>query len=270
MPELPEIMIIRNDLRKVLPGKKVVKIDTFHDYPLNPLKSHFYDFVLGNTFTDVLNIAKLLVLKTSSNYYIAAHLKMSGNILYNSTDKYIKISLTLDDGNKLHYSTVRKLGYFEVWDQMKLDTYAEKVGKAALESNLEPQEFVSLIQKKKTSIRNALLDQSTVSGIGNIYANEALYLSNIHPKAVAMTLNPSQLSKLFHNIKYVLNEGLKNRGISIDRYKDIYGSSGTHQDHFLVYGNKGKRCTQCNASEIEYEKVQNRGIYYCPTCQVLT
>jgi len=269
MPELPEIMIIRNDLRKVLPGKKVVKIDTLHNYPLNPTKTHFDEYVLVNTFTEVLNIAKLLVLKMSSGYYIAIHLKMTGNILYNVHDKYVKISLTLDDGKILHYSTIRKLGYFEVWDQNKLDTYAARLGKTALESNLEPQEFISLIQGKNTSIRSALLDQSLVSGIGNIYANDALYLSKIHPKTLSKGLSSAKLATLFKNIKKVMNHSLKNRGSSMNRYKDIYGVSGSHQNHFWVYGNKGNCCTQCTSSVIEFEKVQGKGIYYCPTCQVL-
>jgi len=270
MPELPEIMIIRDDLIKVLPGKKVVKIDTFHDYSLNPTKTHFDEYVLGNTFIDVLNIAKLLVLKMSSGYYLVVHLKMTGNILYNTQDKYIKISLTLDDGKKLHYSTVRKLGYFEVWDQNKLDTYASKLGKTVLESNLEPQEFISLIQRKNTIIRNALLDQNLVSGIGNIYANDALYLSKIHPKAFAKGLSTSRLAALFYNLKKVMIHSLKNRGSSMNRYKDIYGVSGTHQDHFLVYGKKGNCCTQCKSAVIEFEKVQGRGIYFCPNCQILS
>ncbi len=269
MPELPEIITLRNDLKNVLIGKRVVKITTHKNYSLNPSKYYFLVFVLGSTIVDIFNIAKLLVLKMTSGHYVCVHLKMTGNLLYNIKDKYTKITFELDDGSKLHYSTIRKLGYFEVWDQKKLDTYAKRFGKPFLESNLEPKEFISLLQGEKTNIRSALLDQSLVSGIGNIYANEALFLSKVHPKTIARDLDVAKYELLFEKLKFVLNEGLKNRGSSIDRYKDIFGVSGSQQDHFFVYGKKGTRCTQCNASEIQFEKVQGRGIYFCPNCQIL-
>jgi len=269
MPELPEIIVIRNDLINVLPGKKILSVKTFNDYPLNPSKSHFDKYVLNTTIVEVLNIAKLIVLKLSSGYYLCSHLKMTGNILFNTKDEYVKISLFLNGGDELHYSTIRKLGYFEVWDQKKLDSYTQKIGKTALEANLEASEFISLISKKKTVIRNALLDQSLISGIGNIYANDALFLSKIHPRTKANTLTQGQLKILFKNLQFVLNEGVKNRGSSMNRYKDIFGIQGSHQEHFWVYGKKGNVCTHCKVGKIEFEKVNGRGTYYCPQCQIL-
>lgn len=269
MPELPEIIIIRDDLKKVLPGKKIVDVAAKKGYPLEPSNAHFDDFVVNRTIIDVINIAKLLVIRLSSGHYICAHLRMTGNILYNTKDKYTKITLLLDDGSELYYSTVRKLGYFEIWDQEKLDTYAQKIGKTLLESDLEPQEFISLLQRKKTYIRNALLDQSLISGIGNIYANDALYLSKIHPRSKPGDISKEQLEKLFFNLQSLMLEGIKNRGISMDRYKDVYGILGTQQDHFIVYGKEGNICTHCHSSEIKFEKIQGRGAYFCPECQVM-
>jgi len=267
MPELPEIIVIRNGLKRALPGKKVLSIESFADYPLKPSKSHYVKYIVNTTVIDVFNIAKLLVLKQSSGWYLAAHLKMDGSLTFNTKDKYKKICLHFKDGSYLCYSTIRKLGFLEVWDQKKLEDYSKKVGRTILESGLTPKDFVDLIRKRRTYIKTALLDQKHISGIGNIYANDALYLSCIHPKDHIKSLSDEKLAKLFTNLIIVLNEGIKNGGSSISRYRDAFGQSGTHQDHFLVYGKKGHVCTQCHKGTIEFEKIQGRGSYFCPQCQ---
>jgi formamidopyrimidine-DNA glycosylase len=267
MPELPEVITIRNDLRNVVLKKKIVNIDTHDNYPLNPSPEEFNKYVLDHRITEIENIAKLLLLKMSSGKYIAVHLRMTGNLLYNFDDKYKKITLQFEDDSKLHFSTIRKFGFFEVWDKKDKDSYASRQGKTALESNLEPDEFISLIRKKKTNIKTALLDQKLISGIGNIYANDALYLAKIHPLKSTQDLTNSELKLLFNKLQTVLKEGIKNRGSSIDRFVDVYGRPGSHQDYFYVYGKKGKICTQCEDYSIEYLKIQGRGTFYCPGCQ---
>jgi len=267
MPELPEVIVLRNGLRKEVIGKKILSIDTFSDYPLIPSKSHFDNYVVESTISNALNISKLLVLKLSSGHYICIHLKLTGNILYNNSDKYTKISFLLTGGDQLNYSTIRKFGFLELWDEKKLNDYAQRHGKTVLESNLGAPEFIALTNGKRKSIRNTLLDQTVVSGIGNIYANEALFLSKINPKSMTSTLSSQQLEELLNNLQKVLKAGVANGGSSIDRYKNIYGISGTQQNHFLVYQNKGNTCTRCKSGQILYEKYQGRSIYYCPNCQ---
>lgn len=269
MPELPEVITIRNDLAYEIKGKSVVDVSTYHEYPLNPSKSEFEKYVVNHQIEDVLNAAKLILIKMSSGRYIAVHLKMTGNLLYNYDDKYKKVTLHFSDKTFLHFSTVRKFGFFEVWDQEKKDSYIKRFGKTALESNLEAEEFKMLMRRRNTNIKNALLDQSLVSGIGNIYANDALYLAKIHPLKRTTNLTDSELENLFFKVQQVLDEGVKNRGSSIDRYKDLYGNPGNHQNHFYVYGKKGTLCTQCDNSSIKYEKIQGRGTFYCPVCQTL-
>ena len=102
---------------------------------------------------------------------------------------------------------------------------------------------------------------------GNIYANDALFMSGIHPKTYACDIKDDKLDELLENIKLILREGIKNRGSSIDRYKDLYGKPGNHQNHFRVYGKKNQLCTQCGINNILYEKIQGRGTYYCEICQ---
>ena len=270
MPELPEVITIRQDLTKEIKGKKIKNIKTFNDYNLNPSPHHFKNHVLGHSVEEISNIAKLLVIKLSSGKYIATHLNMSGLLLFNNSDPYVKISLEFEDGSVLNYSTVRMFGYFEVWDETKLQEYKKRYGKTAIESDITDQEFIDQITKTKTYIKNALLNQKLVSGIGNIYANDALYLSKIHPKKKTNEITNKKLIELFNNVKLLLKEGVKNRGSSIDRYRDLYGKKGSQQNYFRVYGKTDTQCIQCKKDVIKFEKLQGRGTFFCETCQNLT
>jgi len=264
MPELPEVLTITRDLDKEVRGKKVVGISTKQRYALNPSKSHFAKFVAGSSVSEVSNIAKLITIKMSSGYYIATHLNMSGRLLYNNEDPYIKISIRFDTGDILHYSSVRMFGYFEVWDTGQIGEYRNRYGKTALDETLTTEEFIAQLKRKNTHIKDALLDQKLISGIGNIYANDALYLSGIHPQTKPNKLSDVQIARLFENIKKLLMEGLKHRGSTIDRYCDIYGNPGSHQNHFKIY--QKEHCAKCD-KEVEFFKLSGRGTYFCPTCQ---
>lgn len=270
MPELPEVITIRNDLKNTILNKKIVNIKTYNNYALEPSKEVFKNFALGHTIKEVGNIAKLLTMRLSSDYYIATHLNMSGNLLYNHQDKYVKIKLTFEDNTHLNYSSIRMFGYFEVWHPKKVEEYKLKYGKTAIESDLTHHEFIDLIKNKDQPIKNILLNQKLVSGIGNIYANDALYLSKIHPKRKANTLSDEQLTELFKNVVLLLEEGIEHRGSTIDRYKDIFGKPGTHQHYFRVYGKTGKLCEQCGENAILCEKIQGRGTFFCGTCQEIS
>jgi formamidopyrimidine-DNA glycosylase len=268
MPELPEVLTIKKDLHKEIVGKEVIKVVPNAGYVLTPSKEHFKNYVVGAKVIDVTNVAKLIVIKLSSDFYIATHLNMTGRLLYNAKDPYVKITLHFSDGSKLNYSSVRMFGYFEVWNDEKLSEYSKKYGKEALDKSLTVEEFEEKMKKRNTYIKTNLLDQKLVSGIGNIYANDALYLSKIHPKTKSYDLSAPDYQVLLGNVRLLLNEGLEHRGSSIDRYTDLYGKPGTHQNHFRVYGKrKGEPCKNCK-TPITFEKIQERGTFYCPTCQV--
>lgn len=269
MPELPEVITIINDLKKELIGKKITDIKVINKYKLISPIEDFNRYALNTTIVEIDHIGKMIVIKLSSNMYISCHLKMTGNLLYNTTDPYIKVSLTFDTKDKLHFSCVRKFGYFEIWDQKKIDLYRSKSGVHALDNNLDELNFIALIRKKKTSVRNALLDQSVISGLGNIYINDALFLAGINPKQLTKNISDKEYKDLFSKIREVLYEGISNRGISMDRYKDIYGKKGRQQEHFKVYGKKNQTCVKCKTTSITYEKIQGRGTYYCSKCQPL-
>ena len=262
MPELPEVITIRNDLKKEILGKKIAEVwaqDKAKEKEFSPV-------VIGAKIVGVDNHAKLLTLKLSSQQHIVIHLNMTGVLLFNSTDPYVRVSLKFDDSSTLNFSDTRMFGFFKLWSEQELKAYVSRYGKSALDESLDDIKFADTMKKTNTSIKNALLDQKLISGIGNIYANDALYLSGINPKRKTREIKSEEYAKLFKNLREVLLEGIKNRGSSIDRYKDIYGRQGIQQNFFRVYGKAGKKCDKCG-TKIVFEKVQGRGTFYCPTCQ---
>lgn len=266
MPELPEVLTISRDLKKEALGKKISKVKTFANYKLDHSKEFFDEYVVGSTIKEVSNVAKLITIKLSSEKYIATHLNMTGRLLYNTEDPYIKIRLDFDSGDYLNYSSVRMFGYFEVWDSEKLEKYKKGYAKTVIDKTLNLEEFVTALKKRNSLIKQNLLDQKLVSGIGNIYANDALYMSKINPKRKTHTISNTEYKNLFENVQKIINEGIEHRGSTIDRYADLYGKPGSHQNYFRVYGKKNTKCKECG-TQITFEKVQGRGTYFCPTCQ---
>jgi len=266
MPELPEVTTIRNDLRKEVVGKKIVGISIKKGFKLIPSPLDYKKYVVGHEITGIQNVAKLLVIELSSDRYIAVHLAMTGLLLLNNKDDFVKMTFKLEGGGMLNYSTVRMFGFLELWNAKRLNEYKSRYGPTALDKSLNYKEFMNKLTKKRTNIKTALLDQKVISGIGNIYANDALYLSKIHPSTKTADITESKYKDLLENIQLVLNEGITNRGSSIDRYRNIYGKKGSQQDHFRVYGKAGQPCSVCK-TPIRFEKLQGRGTFFCEKCQ---
>ncbi|OGC45527.1 DNA-formamidopyrimidine glycosylase [candidate division WWE3 bacterium RBG_19FT_COMBO_34_6] len=268
MPELPEIITIRNNLRDEVLGKRILDIISYRKYPLKPSRAYFDKHALNRAIDNVFNIGKMLVLELSSGYFIVIHLKMTGNLLLNKQDPYVRITLKLDKNTSLNFSTVRLFEYFALWDKQKIENYKKTIGKTPIESDLSFKQFRSIFEKTSTAIKTALLDQKRIAGLGNIYVNEALFLAKINPKRPSNSLSQQEFLLLFKKIESVLLMGIKNHGSSFNRYKDLYGRSGSQQKFFYVYGKKDKLCIHCGTSSIFYEKIHGRGTFYCPKCQI--
>lgn len=264
MPELPEVITIRNDLRKEVLGKKITDIEAVGGYELNPE----FKKLIGQTVEEVTNVAKLLLLRLSSGDYLAVHLNISGVLLWNTTDAWVRATIEFEKKGKLHYSDTRMFGTFQIWSQIQLNEYKMYSGKTMIESDISREEFAEILRKRKKPIKLVLLDRKIIGGIGNIYANDALYMSKIHPMRKASELSNEEFHRLFDNLQTILNEGVAHRGSTIDRYRDLYGKPGSHQNYFRIYGKKGQNCPNCGG-KIVYEKIQGRPTYYCPNCQPL-
>lgn len=265
MPELPEVITIRNDLEKEIKNKTIVEILSFENYrpeAVNLIKKN----AVGKKIVGVSNIAKLILLHLDNGEYLATHLNMSGRLLYNTSDPYVKLALKFNTNDILHYSSIRMFGYFEHWLPVKVEEYSKRYGKVALDPTLALSDFISNLKRSNTYIKNNLLNQKFVSGIGNIYANDALHMSSIHPKRRTHSISDIEYKALFDNVKKILNEGIEHRGSTIDRYSDLYGKPGSHQNHFRIYGKRGQKCSNCGGS-VTFEAIQGRGTFYCENCQ---
>ena len=266
MPELPEVLTIKNDLEKEILNKIIKDVEMVSNYPTKPTFLELKPLLLNKKVVQVSNIAKLLTIQLEDENILAIHLNMSGRLLYNASDPFVKIRITFNSNDILNFSSVRMFETFRIMNPQDLEKYKKQYGKLIIYENLSLQEFILNMKKKNTYIKNNLLDQKLVSGIGNIYATDALFLSKINPKQKTHKISDSEYKILFENLQALINEGIEHRGSTIDRYTDLYGKPGFHQKHFRIYGKKSSPCIVCG-NIVTFEKMNGRGTYYCENCQ---
>ena len=269
MPELPEVETIKNDLLKKVVGAQIT--DVFYTSEGQKLISKsnqdLSNMLPGQKISGVGRRAKYLVLELSNEKKLIFHLKLTGRILVrngsNSSDEFTRLVLILDDGQQIRFTDRNGFGEVRLVES-----------ESEINSTLAPDPFeisnqqfhLNLNKSKKETIKETLLDQSLISGVGNIYTDEALYLAGINPFRLSKTISLNGSTKLLDSIKTVLKEGIKHCGTTIDSYRDTDERPGTHQFHLLVYGKAGKPCKKC-AAHIEYTEIAGRRTHFCPNCQ---
>ena len=265
MPEFPEVHTITNDLKKYITGFKINKIILNPKYTLPNLKN--------KTIKNVKQVAKNIVLELDSEQFLVLHLAMTGRILLrkdrNINDKWVKITLEISKNNKTYYlkfSDMREFGKVQLLDKKQFKELTQKYGPTPLDDSLTSKEFLRIIRSKNTNIKNILLDQRLISGIGNIYATDALFLAKIDPKTKTKNINLEMTEKLLKNLRLILEEAIKNRGSTLPdgMYVDIFGKPGLYQKWFKIY--MKHKCPECGG-KVEYFKLNGRGTYWCPHCQ---
>lgn len=275
MPELPEVHTISQDLKNNIVGFEIKNIQTANNYRIPDDQKKRLLKLKGKKIKDSQRIAKNIVLKISENEYLVFHLAMTGRILLRSdkdeSDKWVKIVFEITKNNKtmyLKFCDMRQFGKVRVLSKDELELLQNKYGIDVLNQDISAEEFLKLLKSKKSTIKNVLLDQKIISGLGNIYATETLFLSKINPKTSTQDLTLKQSEEILKNSREILKEGIKNRGstLSDKMYVDIFGKTGSQQNHFKIYGKN--ICPVCN-SKTMFEKINGRGTYYCPTCQPL-
>ena len=293
MPELPEVETIVRDIRPFVMGKMINGMIIKASCQRNILKvraERFYEQVIGGEVVTVLRKGKYIILPLSNNNVIVMHLGMSGRILLRrgptvtledvseSIDKHTHLILELIDLSddsmagiedvQLHFNDPRTFGKIylleDVEDIEDLDIPGLKtLGPDAL--GISHKEFQGMVQSKR-AIKSILLDQTKIAGVGNIYADEALFEARVHPTRLGSSLNLEELSKLWFAVKSVLKEGIRFRGSSTSDYFTADGSKGSYQDHHRVYRKTGSPCAECG-SIIQRIVLAQRGTHFCPTCQ---
>lgn len=263
MPELPEVETLRLQLSQLVVGLTIKDIEI-----LNP-KSFIGGkrLILGKKIIGVRRFAKILVIDLADGLSLAIHLKMSGQLIYRGVkNKHTRVIITFTNGVRLYFHDQRIFGWIRVvHDIAKM---VNKLGPDPLK-DLSVDKFKKILKSSKRPVKLVLMDQEKIAGVGNIYANDALFLSGIHPKTSANKLLDGQMVKLFRNLLKVLKDGIKWGGASRDHFRDVYGRKGQVQEHFYVYDKAGKKCINDCGNKIERIKLGGRGTFFCPKCQNL-
>lgn len=274
MPELPEVETIKNDLAKSLVGMRITGLWWDSPKQLKPSPQMVEDNIIGTTIEKIERRAKIIQFFLSNQKILIVHLKLTGRLLIRDrkepADKWAHIILRLSDNLDLRFCDMRKFGYLRIMsDEKELDEVLKEFGPEPFTPEFTVEKFKKILSVFSLPIKILLMDQKKIAGVGNIYANEALFLAGINPRIQANTLSNGQMVQLFHCLLKVLTEGIKFRGASDQSYLDAFGREGEYQKHFRVYQQDNKSCPNKCGGKIVRMKLGGRGTFYCPKCQKL-
>ena len=270
MPELPEVETVKNTLKKQIIGKTIKKVDILYNGIIASNLNDFKKKIVNETFIDIKRVGKYLIFELN-NYYLVSHLRMEGKFFIKKiTDEIIKhehVIFTLDDLS-LRYHDTRKFGkmYLVDKDKLYIDTPLINIGKDPWDNNLN----INYLKEKFNSskhIKTLLLDQSIIAGIGNIYADEILFKSKINPNRYGKNLKDNDLLNIINYTREILSKSIEYGGTTIRSYTSSLGVIGHFQDYLMVHQRENEECRVCQSIIIK-TKVNGRGTYYCPKCQV--
>ncbi|MEN8255893.1 MAG: bifunctional DNA-formamidopyrimidine glycosylase/DNA-(apurinic or apyrimidinic site) lyase [Verrucomicrobiota bacterium] len=271
MPELPEVETIVRQLRaRGVEGRKILSVKVNWARTVEPLSAtSFSRQVCGTTIDQISRVGKWMLFLLGSGKTIMIHLRMAGSFSM-EPGRFDRIVLKLSDGLALHYRDTRKFGRWKLVDDPQ--EILGKLGPDALTRQFTRKYFSDAMRRRHRMIKPLILDQSIVAGLGNIYADEALWQSRIHPERLSDSLSDAEVEALFKAIKHVLKIGVKNRGTSLGEgktnYRDVEGESGGHREKVKAYGRSGKPCERCKKM-LKKTVVAQRGTTFCPICQVI-
>jgi formamidopyrimidine-DNA glycosylase len=288
MPELPEVETVRRGLANLIIGKVVngEMHDTEKGFPNTP--QDVRQFLIGAAITNVRRRAKVLMIDLSTEYSLIIHLKMTGQLVFvgdtrfgaghpndslvnELPDKSTRVTLNFEDGTKLFFNDQRKFGWVRLLPTIEIPNipFMQKVGPEPLSADFTANDFIQrLARRPKTNIKAALLDQSVIAGIGNIYADESLWGAKIHPKRLVNSLTEQEMTLLYSEMRAVMNLAVEKGGSSNSTYVNAEGKKGSYMDFARVFRREGLECPRCGAI-IEKSRVAGRGTHTCPVCQVI-
>lgn len=255
MPELPEVETICRQLNKVLVGQRIKSLQG------STLK------VVGKRMLRVKRKAKMVIIELSGGVSLLIHLKMTGQLIYNGQkNKDTRAIFTLDKGQLL-FNDLRRFGWIKIMPKSKIQNLISNLPPDVVDKEFTLHFLKNILKNSGQALKIVLMDQSKMGGVGNIYANEALYCAGIDPRRPANSCG-LQVPNLQGCIKKVINQGIKYGGstASDENFVNALGEPGKYQQHFLVYEQEGKKCPRCKGKIIKV-KLSGRGTYYCPGCQ---
>ena len=273
MPELPEVETIRSRLAPGLTGRRFERVRILDPRLTRPEPPEAVATVLaGERVRDVRRRGKYLAIVFESGRHLLVHLRMTGSVQHPATggpgaDPYRRAVVELDDGSTLAYRDVRRFGTWTLLDPGELEAYlGTRIGGEPLERTFTTAAFAHALRGRKAPIKAALLDQRSVAGVGNIYADEGLWRARIHPLRPSGELTRDEVTRLRKGLRRALEIGIARQGATLRDYRDPEGARGRMQHEFCVYGRAGEPCARCG-TPIEKMRAAGRGTWYCPNCQ---
>ena len=289
MPELPEVETVRRGLAELLPGRVVARVTAFDSpksFPNAP--ADVEQFLYGARVTAVRRRAKVLMIDLDTQYSLVIHLKMTGQLIFRGVqsfagghpndsligelpDRSTRVQVDFVDGSRLFFNDQRKFGWVKLLptDEVKNLPFMQKVGPEPLDPQTRAEDFIQRIRRRQNSmIKPAFLDQAVIAGVGNIYADEALWAAQIHPQTRVKNVSDQQLNTLFNELRQILQLSIDQGGSTDKNYVDAEGRKGHYLTFAHVFRREGQACHRHPDQEIIKLKVGGRGTHVCPVCQV--
>jgi formamidopyrimidine-DNA glycosylase len=288
MPELPEVETIKVGLSRLLPGKVVKSVQRDNPKSFPNATADTEKFLIGASVVTVARRAKVLLVELSSKYSLVIHLKMTGQLVYRGEqnfgaghpnaslvgdlpDRSTRVTFEFTDGSKLFFNDQRKFGWVRLMPTAEIPQldFFKKVGPEPLSAEFAWQDMRErLVRRKNTNIKAALLDQSVIAGVGNIYADESLWGAKIHPSTLVRAITDAQFKKLYESLVGVLQLSIEKGGSTDKNYVDAEGKKGSYLSFASVFRREGEPCARCGTTIIK-TRVAGRGTHTCPHCQKL-
>jgi formamidopyrimidine-DNA glycosylase len=286
MPELPEVETVKRGLEVLIVHKKVAQVTCDNEKSFPNDEASAKKFLISAEVISVRRRAKVLLIDLSSDYSLMIHLKMTGQLVFRGKesfgaghpndslvnklpDRTTRVIFEFNDGSLLYFNDQRKFGWVKLLPTIEIQNvpFIQKLGPEPLTDDFTAEILYERLQRRKnTSIKAAILDQTVLAGVGNIYADEALWGARIHPTILVKNLNKKQVTKLYEEIRYVMNLSIEKGGSTDRNYVNAEGKKGSYIDFARVFRREGQACKECG-NEIIKTRVAGRGTHVCEFCQ---
>lgn len=288
MPELPEVEVVRRGLDRLIVGKTITFASHFDSPKSFPNADHdVREFLAGATIIAIRRRAKVLLIDLHSAHTLVIHLKMTGQLVFrgerqfgaghpNSSlvgelpDRSTRVVIEFADGSHLYFNDQRKFGWLKLIPTTEVPNidFMKKVGPEPLEADFTKQQFKErFLRRAKTSIKAALLDQTVIAGVGNIYADESLWGARIDPRRMVGSLSEKDFYILYDELRRVMKLAIEKGGSTDKNYVNAEGNTGSYLSFARVFRREGQACPRCGTT-IEKIRHAGRGTHFCPNCQI--
>ena len=287
MPELPEVETVKRGLNKLIVGRTIKSVKALNEKSFSASSDDVKLFLIGAKVLQVRRRAKVILIDLDTDYSLIAHLKMTGQLVFidkksrfgaghpsdslvgSLPDRSTRIVFKFEDGSNLFFNDHRKFGWVKLIPTIEIPNidFMKRVGPEPLEADFTPAQFIERFRSHpRTNIKAALLNQSVIAGVGNIYADESLWAAQINPRTQVGNLSDGQLTELYHQVRNVMNLSISKGGSTNRNYVNAEGKKGSYMDYANVFRREGQPCPRCG-TEIIKTRVAGRGTHICPHCQ---